>query len=152
MRKISVIMAVAASFALTACGAKKDVDINALTTSLQNEIVYSDELSEIPMDTALNMIYSFGDIEIPEAHILESSGATAEEIAVIKCANESDIEAVKSVLNDRIAEQKESFEDYVPEELNKLDAAVVYTSGCVAVLSVSDEPEKAKSIIESYVK
>ena len=63
------------------------------------------------------MIYNFGDANITEAAFYESTGATAEEIVVLKCNSEADAGAVENALKSRVEEQKESFADYVPEEL-----------------------------------
>ena len=132
-------------------GAGADVNAQELADALKSGITYKDDLSAIDLDTA-KMFYSFGDTDIVEAVFYESSGATAEEIAVIKCGSEAEAGKAEDVLRTRVSEQIESYKDYVPEELNKLNAAVVYRKGNCAVLSVSDEPDKAREIITSYLK
>ena len=52
------------------------------------------------------------------------------------------------MLNARIETQKASFKNYVPEELKRLDNAFVVRKGNYVYLSVSADPDKAKSIIE----
>lgn len=141
---------------LTACIAgcgKKAADVNAqeLADALKSGITYDDDLSSIDLDTA-QMIYNFGDANITEAVFYESTGATAEEIVVLKCAGDADAGTAEDALKARVEEQKESFTDYVPAELEKLNAAVIYRSGNCAVLSVSNEPDKARGIIDSYFK
>ncbi len=138
--------------AITGCGGSSaNVNTQELADALNTGIVYKDDLSSIDLDTA-KMFYSFGDADITEAVFYESSGATAEEIAVIKCGNDADAGKVEDVLRTRVSEQVESYKDYVPAELEKLNAAVVYRKGNCAVLSVSDEPDKAREIITSYIK
>ena len=134
------------------CG-KKAADVNAqeLADALKNGITYEDDLSSIDLDTA-QMIYNFGDANIAEAVFYESTGATAEEIVVLKCASDADAGTAEDALKARVDEQKESVTDYVPAELEKLNAAVIYRSGNCAVLSVSSEPDKARGIIDSYFK
>lgn len=132
-------------------GKKSDVNTQELADALKTGITYSDELSPINLDTA-QMIYNFGDADISEAVFYESTGATAEEIVVLKCSGESDAGKAEDALKARVEEQKESFTDYVPAELEKLNAAVICKSGNCAVLSVSDEPDKARDIINSYLK
>ena len=122
-----------------------------LADALKSGITYKDDLSPIDLDTA-KMFYSFGDTDVTEAVFYESSGATAEEIAVIKCGSEADAGKAEDVLRTRVSEQIESYKDYVPAELEKLNAAVIYRKGSCAVLSVSDEPDKAREIISSFVK
>ena len=133
---------------MAGCGGGRDVDVKGLADALLTQITYQDELSAIDLDTA-QMFYNFGDAVITEAVFYESSGATAEEIAVIKCDSDKDAQIVETALNTRVAEQKESYTDYVPAELEKLNAAVVYKSGNTAVLSVSNDPDNARKIIDS---
>ncbi len=137
---------------LGGCG-KKAADVNAqeLADALKNGITYEDDLSSIDLDTA-RMIYNFGDANITDAVFYESTGATAEEIVVLKCAGDADASTAENSLKARVEEQKESFTDYVPAELEKLNAAVIYRAGNCAVLSVSNESDKARNIIDSYFK
>ena len=138
--------------AMAGCGgAGADVNAQELADALKSGITYKDDLSAIDLDTA-KMFYSFGDTNVTEAVFYESSGATAEEIAVIKCGSEADAGKAEDVLRNRVSEQIESYKDYVPAELEKLNAAVVYRKGSCAVLSVSDESDKAREIISSFVK
>ena len=149
---VCIVMAVLMLAGLAGCGKKAaDVDAQALADSLKSEIVYKDELAPIDLETA-QMFYNFGDANITEAVFYESSGATAEEIVVIKCAGDADAGMAEDSLKKRVEEQKESYTDYVPAELEKLNAAVVYREGNCAVLSVSDEPDKAREIIAKYFK
>lgn len=126
----------------------KDIDINAVANSLFNDITYEDQLSEVDYD----VVYDMEDIKVTDSVVYVSSGATAEEIAAIKCETEEDANKVQSVLKERVEEQKESFQDYVPEELDKLGKAVVVKSGKSVVLSVSNDDAKAKEIIENATK
>lgn len=135
---------------LTGCGEKaKSINVEELASKLASDITYQDELAAVDLDTA-SMIFNFGDADITKAAIYEGSGATAEEIAVLECATAEDAKKVRDAFGTRISEQKESFKDYVPEELEKLDKAIAVANGCYAVLSVSNEPDKAYAILDEY--
>ncbi|MCR5357692.1 MAG: DUF4358 domain-containing protein [Lachnospiraceae bacterium] len=148
---ISVFSVVLILAVLAGCKGNADVDAGALADELKGQVTYNDDLSAIDLDTA-GMFYSFGDADITEAYFYESSGATAEEIAVIKCSSDADAGKVEEILKRRVEEQKESFKDYVPAELEKLNTAIVQRSGKCVILSVSDEPDKARDIIKKYTK
>lgn len=150
-RLTGIVMCVAMAVAMLGCNKAKEVDVTSLANELNTGIVYQDELTILGEDV-VPMIFDFGDARLAEAIVMEGSGGTAEEIVVIKCEDADSAAAVENTLKERVAEQKESFTDYVPAEIEKLDAAVVYRNGSYAVLCVSDEPDKAKSIIESYFK
>lgn len=154
MKKFVGMVAGVAVSAVLVCGCgSKDVtvDVHALGNDLSNKIVYQDSLMELDADTAA-MFLNLSDINIADCAIYEGSGATAEEIVVIECASKDDAAKAESILKDRVNEQKDSFTDYVPEELVKLDKAVIVTNGKYAVLSVSDDADGATAIINSYMK
>ena len=129
----------------------KNVDAKAIADSLLSEISYTDQLSAVDLDTA-KMFLNFADVEINEAYIYESSGATAEEIVVLVCKDSDSAAKAKSAFEQRVSEQKENFTDYVPEEVPKLNDAVIITSREYAILSVSGDSAKAKDIIEGAFK
>ena len=130
---------------------QKSVDAKAIADSLLSEIIYTDQLSAGERDTA-NMGLNLADGEINEAYIYESSGATAEEIVVLVCKDSDSAAKAKSAFEQRVSEQKENFTDYVPEEVPKLNDAVIITSREYAILSVSGDSSKAKDIIEGAFK
>lgn len=127
-----------------------DVSAESIADLLKTNIDYTDELMEVSLEKA-SMFYDFTGIKIDEACLYESSGATAEEIVVLKCADSQSVEAAKTVLSNRVSEQIESFKDYVPEELTKLKSAVIISNSNYAILSVSDDPSGAKEVIEKML-
>lgn len=140
----------AALMAFTGCGKKeaKNIDVKTTANSLLSEIKYEDQLSEVNYD----LVYDMEDINITESVVYVSSGATAEEIAAIKCETKEDAAKVEAALEERVKEQKDSFENYVPKELDKLDKAVIVKAGNTVVLSVSNDEAKAKEIIDKASK
>lgn len=129
---------------------EKNVSAKDVADNLLKNVSFKDELSEMDIDTA-TMFYDFSSVEIDEAYIYESSGATAEEIVVIKCKDSDNAAKLKDIFAKRIDEQIESYTDYVPEEVPKLKDAVTVVNGDVAVLCVCDESAKAKGIIEELM-
>ena len=151
MKKVLVVSMIAVFAMLTACGSKKaDFDVSALGNDLATKITYADTLSQMDIDMA-GMFLNLSDVNVTKASIYEGSGGTAEEIVVLECASDADAQKAEQVLKTRVSEQIESFTDYVPEELTKLNAAVIKVSGKYAVLSVSDTPDEARKIIDQYM-
>ena len=150
-RTTGIVAVIAAICVMVAgCGKKADFDISALATDLDTKITYADTLEPMGVEMA-GMFLNLSDVNITTAAIYEGTGATAEEIIVLECATDEDAKKAEQVLRDRVSEQIESFTDYVPEELTKLNAAVIKVSGKYAVLSVSDSPDEAKKIIDTYM-
>ncbi len=132
---------------ITACGKKAiDIDIAKLGERLNSEIVYDDSLGKLGIDKA-SMFLNLTDIDIVDGVIYEGAGATAEEIVVLECASGEEAVKAKERLSDRVKEQKESFENYVPAEIPKLDSAVIEATGRYAILCVSGDANRAREII-----
>lgn len=130
---------------------EKVVDVTKIASDLATEISYTDQISEVDLETA-KMFLNLADIEVVEACIYESSGATAEEVVVLHCKDSDNASKAKAALEQRVEEQTENFTDYVPEEIPKLKDAVIITSKEYAILSVSADSGKAKDIIEGAFK
>ncbi len=151
MKIVTVVMCALAMMAVIGCGAKKaDFDVTALGNDLATKITYADAIAPMDIDMA-GMFLNLSDVNVKNASIYEGSGGTAEEIIVLECETEDDAKKAEQVLKTRVEEQKESFKDYVPEELTKLNAAVIKVNGRYAVLSVSDTPDEASKIIAEYM-
>ncbi len=143
--------AVLAAMVLTGCskgGSGKDVtvDVQALADELNKEAVTSEELSA----TADTMIASISNIPADDyaAGARYASGSTASEITVIECKEASQADAVKEILEKHVSSQKDLYASYAPDEVTKLDAAVVKAAGKYVVLAVVDDAKKAESILE----
>ena len=151
MKRFMVAITVVAATVLAGCGgAKADFDVDTLGSDLATKITYQDSLAQMDLDSA-GMFLNLSGLDVVKASVYEGSGGTAEEIVVLECATDADAKKAEDVLKTRVSEQIESFTDYVPEELTKLNAAVIKVSGKYAVLSVSDTPDEARKIIDSYM-
>lgn len=125
------------------------VDVTKVADRLKDEIKYDDKLAEPEAET-IDILYPglpSDKVKAKKVYI-SSSGGTAEEIACFEVADEESAKNIETLLNERIEIQKASFKNYVPEELKRLDKAFVIRKGNNIYLSVSADPDKAKSIIE----
>lgn len=127
------------------------INAEALANALKDELTYKDTLTAVDLETA-KMFLNLADVEVEESYIYESSGATAEEIVVLKCKDKDSAANAMKALEQRISEQTENFTDYVPEEVPKLNSAVVAVKDVYAVLSVSEDSSKAKEVVIAGLK
>lgn len=124
------------------------VDVTKVADRLLNEIKYDDKLAEAEKES-IDVIYP----GLPKDKIkamkiyVSSSGGTSEEIAAFEVGDEETAKEIETKLNERVEAQKTSFKNYVPEELKRLENALVIRKGNYVYLSVSGDPDKAKSII-----
>ena len=138
-----------ASSAALASSQAAAVDVTKVADRLLNEIKYDDKLAEAEKES-LDVIYP----GLPKDKIkamkiyVSSSGGTSEEIAAFEANDEETAKEIETKLKERVETQKTSFKNYVPEELKRLENALVIRKGNYVYLSVSGDPDKAKSIIE----
>ena len=140
------------TMALAGCGSKAGeniIDAQALADDLVNKVTYTDELNEIDSEMA-GELYQIGTAE--NAYVYVSSGATAEEVAVFEFADTEAAEEAAKAADTRIQEQKDSFATYIPEEVDKLEHAILEQDGCYLVVCVTDDSDTANSIIDEYLK
>lgn len=94
--------------------------------------------------------FYYGDIDsskVEDAAFCLSVGHP-DEIAIIKFKSADDAKAAESALKKRVEKQIETFKDYDPDNMYKLETAKVYVSGKYAVLLAVDDNDKAKSIVD----
>lgn len=150
MKKMKVLVALfAAMLVLSSCSSQsKTIDAEKLSEDLLNNVTFQDELT-LADDNTAKKLYNVEDFV--NAYVYISSGATAEEIAVFEFKDEDNAKQALDNANTRISEQKDSFASYIPEEVKKLDNAVVKQTGCYLIVCVSDGSEAADTISQ-YVK
>lgn len=136
---------------LTACGGSaKEVSASAADLAKQlSETVSDGTLSSDPVVSDILASTYFVDMEqVEESAAYMSTGATACEVAVIKCKDSAYTSEVADLFKSRVESQSELFASYAPEEVEKLDAAVIKTSENYAVLCVTDDTAKAESVLK----
>ena len=153
MKKIALLL-VAAMLAcmMTACGGKEethDFEVTELAKELRESIEYEDELTE-SRDAVFYMIYGVDESIVKNQSSYFSTNATTEEISVVECVDKDAAETVKKAFEERVKYQKATFESYAPEEVDRLDKALITVMGNYAVLCVTADVDRAMEIIDKY--
>lgn len=144
-RLLILFIMVAVLFAGCAGKDKTDIVPADAAEKILNEVVFLDTLIEAQGDVAKEW-YALDDKVSDFAIYISGSGATAEEIAVIKS---SDIETAKAAVERRLDDLKFRFKDYVPAEMTKLNDPVLAANGDVVILVLADDSDKAYKVVES---
>jgi len=151
LKKTYMVLFMAACLFFAACSRQSAPvawDLTDLTERLLSEITYTDTLDEMAPDL---MSYLYADIDpadVVDQIIYISSGSTAEEIAAFEATDEEAAGRILSGLQTRIADQTDSFTDYVPAEVKRLEDAVLVQNGVYVILSVSGDPDTATEILK----
>lgn len=134
--------------ALAGCSKKEStLDVQKAADALKAGVTFKDELAP-PADAAFATLYDVKDGDVTKHAVYVSSGATAEEIAVFEAKDADAAARVKTAVDQRIADLKEGFENYVPGEMTKLNNPVVEVKGKYVLLCICDKPDKARTVID----
>lgn len=152
MKKIlSAVLAALLILSLCACGSggAKDVDAQTLADALKDGVAFEDALSVVSSDEL-----AFGLSGMPENYIAAAycaDGTTSEEIIAVSCGNKADAAMVKAALETHLAEVKDQASKYQPEEVARLENAVLTAGGNCVVLCVTADTNTANAIIKEYL-
>lgn len=155
MKKFALLMAALfVMFGLAGCGETevKNPDVADVMAQIKSEIAFpemadhgADELQYYGYDT-LN-----ADQIDSAAYTIASSGLTAEEVLIIKLKDAKDADAVKAMMETRRDQIAATAMDYTPEEMNKINTAVIGAKGQYVYFAITGDNEKAKEIFnESF--
>lgn len=155
-RKISIFLCFAALVLLFSSCSSKDkkspeIDLSELSAALLESGAFAEELELIDNDIGC-YIYGMEENAETETLFYMSSGATADELTIFKSADEASASELEKSVSERLDYQKRSFEAYNPDEVTKLDGAVLKTSGVYVLLVVADDYDAANSVIDEYFK
>ena len=129
-----------------------EINVQELADRLLENVPFKDKLETMDEAIVTERLYGLEADRLESIAFYGSTGASAEEIAVIKVKDEAYTEAVKEALNTRVSEQKEACRDYLPDEVTKLEKAVIVSSGSYVAFCVSEDNKKASEIIEDALK
>jgi hypothetical protein len=147
---ITFAAAMFAAFSLTACqggSSKTSIDVSSLADDLNAKTIKSDTFTETSSDM-LSTIYFFENGQVSESKAFMSSGATADEICVVKCVDENAAKAVTELFQTRVNNQSKLYESYNADEVGKLGDAIIKSSGSYAVLVVCDDYDEAGDVLK----
>ena len=134
-RMLPFLLALALLFGLAGCGATGgSLDIQALAEDLLKNGEFSDELWKID-DSMVQKLYNVSDYT--QALVYVGSGATAEELALFAFPSEDAAAQGLQKAKDRLESQIADYRTYLPQEVPKLQNAVVMQCGNFVIVCVS---------------
>ena len=154
MKKIFLpILCLALLLSLCACGgqeAKKELDPSALAEDLLKANVFSAGLDELPSSKAASFYELNGD-EVAEALLYHAAGTSKEQIVILKATDEGAAGNMAASLKNLVSRWIEADRDYAPQEVPKLEKAVLRQSGVWVVLVIADDPDAAARLVGEYI-
>lgn len=124
------------------------IDIEKLSEDIMQNIKFKDEMNEANIETVKGL-YDIDNAIQQKVYI--SSGATAEEVAIFEFSNSNEANTALEKAKQRIEKQTENFRNYVPEEVEKLENAIIIKKDKYLIICVTED-EETESLIERYMK
>lgn len=142
---------------ITACGtsntesAKTSLDSDAICKEIIEAGAFADTLNIIDSSYS-DMTIGINTDSFTNAVIYTGSGATAEELSIIQVAEAKNTDYIISKLQTHIANQANAYGGYKPEEVDKINNAIIKKTDCYVILCVASDNAKALDIIDKYFK
>lgn len=157
MKKLTALMvAFVCVLTMSACGSKSEVEVFTLESlnRVQEAGAFSEELEELDADTAF-MLYQLADYDLSredltEAAVMRSAGATCEEGAVLIFSDADKAAKAAEAVGDYLEGQIEANADYRPNEIPKLEGAVLITRANTLLMVVPNDAAAVRNLFEYH--
>ena len=153
MKKIlAALLAAMMLLTLAACGGNsgtKTVDVQKLADDLKENVPYS---AEMIADAVEELNYKMDPPEGTTMAGYIADGNAYDMIVVGQCASEEDAKTLYANVQTYVSDLKTEAGRYSPEEVARLDGALLRQTGTLVVLCVSDDTAAVTAIVEGYLK
>lgn len=148
-RRHLIPLVVTLCLALSACSssAAQPFDPQATAKALLDSSAFSQPLEEMDQETACGVLYHIESSGVTGCSVYTSLSAGAEEIAVLTFSSEDAAKTGLEALQQRVSDQKEALESYQPDEVGKLDNAILEQRGSSVLLVVANDKKAAEAVI-----
>ena len=128
----------------TSAGASASAQAEKIVTELN----LTDKLDKVE-DRIIKGLFFFEEGTLKDSSVYIANDKSADVVAVFES---EDTAAVKERVNSYLATAKEQMQNYYPDEVFKIDNAIVEEAGDKVVLIVTGDIENAKKVAESILK
>ncbi|WP_164706672.1 DUF4358 domain-containing protein [Intestinibacillus sp. Marseille-P6563] len=137
---------VAASLLLTACGSELKIVPADTIASMKDQITFTDQFETLDKEGACR-VYGVDEELVEDSAALAGSGATAESLSVWQAVDASSAEKVEEQLQVFVDGYIEGYSDYKPEEVPKLESAIMSREGQYVILCISADNAAAEDVV-----
>ena len=146
-RILSLFLAFVLLVSLAGCGTPPaSINYDAVLYHLLNDVTFDTEL----LDTG-DLAYIYFP-EIPQGSTVRQfigSGYFADELVAISVSDASSVEKVRNSLQSHVSQIRNQFQNYIPDEVKKIDEAIIWESGTYLFLIITKDTETAEQIFKN---
>ena len=151
-KMLAALLAAMMMLTLAACGGgntAKTVDVQKLADDLKDNVPYSTEMIVTAVE---DLNYKLDPPEGTTIAGYMADGNAADLIVVGQCASEEDAKTLYANVQTYVDDLKREANLYQPEDVARLDGALLRQTGTLVVLCVSDDTAAATAIVEGSLK
>ena len=127
------------------------LDINIAGERIRQELTYRDNLEELAPVVVYTLL-GIDENDVADQKNYFSSGATAEEIIVFQAVDGEALQALRKAVEARIADQKDIYASYAPEEVVYLQNAILEEKGAYLIYCVPADTDAAAKLVNEILK
>ena len=135
---------------LAACGGeeapKQDAKPEDVFNALLNKVTYASKLTDYSDSAATTYM---GLPEGATVTMYVGNALYADELTWIKLAQESDMEYAVKIVDKHLDELYDQYLSYHPDEVPKIESALIWKSGANIILCVTDDYDNAKALMDN---
>lgn len=152
-RLLCLALAMTMIFLLCACsgsgGSDSDssVDVHQMAADIVATGAFTDVQTENTNGQALS-VYGLDEDSVSDYSVYFSSMATPEEVAIFKVSSPEQESAVLDACKARQSSQVQSYESYAPDQVEKLNNAIIASSGDVVYYIVTKDNDTVKKVLQ----
>lgn len=123
-----------------------DEKVASLADALNSGVEFGEELTKLD-GGGLERVYRMDSADVADAAGYTGSGATVDQISVWKATDDAAAQRIEDQLKKFLESQIESYADYKPDQVPKLEKAILEKNGLYVVLCVSEDAGAASEVI-----
>ena len=141
--------------ALCACGSSEEtasdspLDVHQVAADIVATGAFTDVTTENTNGQALS-VYGLAEDTVLDYSVYFSSMATPEEVAVFEVSSPEQASTVMDACKARQSTQVQNYETYAPDQVEKLNNAIIANVGDVVYYIVTNDPDAVKSVLKEY--
>ena len=136
---------------LTGCGSSAEAPAPAdAIKSLQSELTFTDQMTDLDSEGACRF-YDLDATLVADSAAYVGSGATAESLAAFTAKDSDSADQLVEALGAFVDGWIEGYSSYKPEEVPKLESAVIDRQGETVVFCVTDDNAAAKDAVQAVL-
>lgn len=136
-----------AAIVLVGCGqSSAQVNPDTQAKSIVESLELTDKMDEV-QDRVIKGVLFLDDTMISDASLYIANDSTADLVGVFT-VQDGQMDAVKEKLEDYLSTTKSQMESYYPDEVFKIDNAVMENNDDTIILIVTNDIESAKSLAQ----